>query len=256
MSDDREQQWAERRRQQEADAQARAAGAARRQEVWDSLHPWQRHTANNYEERVGVDARVVADQVLFGHRYSGGDGSSGGSSSSPSSSSSSGHASGDLGDLGGVPQYEKAKAEWEAFKSGFAERVQAIADEMSATGAQAWGDARKYVSSGLSGPLRDEAYRERRPDYAFAEWMQTPGAREYYEWKAGEQVPEGHWSLDDPGAPVDHYRNHGRAEGTPYIDPEGGRYSHPGVVADQEFQEWIQTPGARDYYEYKTGFGL
>ena len=192
MSDDREQQWAERRKQQEAEAQARAAGAARRQEVWDSLLPWQRQVATSYQERVGIPREVIADQVLFGHRYPGRDSSPGGSSSS---SSSSGHASGGLGDMGGVPQYEKAKAEWETFKSGFAERIQSITDEMSAKGAQAWGDARSYVSSGLRTPEREEAYGQRRPD-----------------------VAEG-WD----GSRLDHYRQHGRAEGTPYINPEQPR---------------------------------
>lgn len=155
-----------------------------------------------------------------------------------------------------IPGYEKAKADWEDFKAGFAGRVQSVIQEMEVEGRGAWDDARRYASSGLAGPLRDEAYREKRPDYEFAEWMQTPGAREYYEWTTGEQVPEGHWSLDDPGTPLDHYRNYGRAEGTPYIDPEQGRYAHPGVVADQEFRDWYQTPGAYEYYRDQTGYGL
>ena len=158
--------------------------------------------------------------------------------------------------MGGTPDYDKAKDEWASFKTGFAERVQAITEEMSAKGAQSWEGARSYVSGGLAGPSRDAAYREQRPDYAFAEWLQTPGAREHYEWETGEKIPEGHWALDDPGTPLDHYRNHGRVQGTPYVDPERGRYAHQGAAADKEFQEWIQTPGAREYYEWRTGYGL
>lgn len=141
---DREQQWEERRKQQAAEAQARAEGAARRREVWDSLLPWQRQVAGNYEERVGIPADVIADQVLFGHRFAGrGDSPAPSSSSSSSSSRSSGHGL----SIPQGPTYEQAKTDWEAFRTGFAERVQSITTELRGQGDAAWNSAAGHINS-------------------------------------------------------------------------------------------------------------
>lgn len=112
----------------------------------------------------------------------------------PEGDESPGGGSGGSGSAG-VPDFDQAKAEWEAFKSDFAAKVQSVTESMAAKGDGAWGDARRYVSSGLRTPEREAAYGQARPDVA-AGW-------------------------DD--SRLEHYRQHGRAEGTPYVNPEQPR---------------------------------
>lgn len=107
----------------------------------------------------------------------------------------------------------------------------------------------QHVNSALITPERDAAYRENNTDYRFQEWMNTPGAREYYEDKMGYRVQDDHWSLQSPPSPQEHYRLHGRGQGHSYIHPEVRRTYGPAY----DFQAWMNQPGAQQYYEAATG---